>query len=115
MGAVPESMSTMGSLRVQTDDGSQTIHFDVVLGEYSKQQFVLEHTGDAPHALAWKIMTTDPKNMFVRPNTGVLQPGHTQEVQTLLGKMHEMPNKTIKYQVLTCELHPGDPAYDKDN
>ena len=51
----------------------------VKVGDYSKRQMRLNNLGKVP--IAYKIKTTNPKEYFVRPNQGVVQPKERAIIQ----------------------------------
>ena len=51
----------------------------VKVGDYSKRQMRLNNLGSSP--IAYKIKTTNPKEYFVRPNQGVVQPKERAIIQ----------------------------------
>ena len=70
----------------------------VVVGDYSKRCMRLHNKGTKP--IAYKIKTTNPKQYFVRPNQGVVNPGKTKPIGVMMGKLTSEPTEKCKDRFL---------------
>jgi hypothetical protein len=74
------------------------LQFKVVIDQYSTRQLRLMNRGAKP--MAFKIKTTNPKQYFVRPNQGVIEPGGRTVIHVMMGKMTSMPKEKCKDRFL---------------
>jgi len=78
------------------------LQFQVVVGDYSKRQMRLHNKGTKP--VAYKIKTTNPKQYFVRPNQGIVQPNERKPIAVMMGKLPEMPTEKCKDKFLVQSI-----------
>lgn len=69
---------------------SEHLKFRFELKKQSSTTLRLTNTGTS-NDVAFKVKTTSPKKYCVRPNTGVVAPGATQEVQILMSVQKDYP------------------------
>jgi hypothetical protein len=72
---------------------------------------ILQLTNQTEKPVAFKVKTTAPKRYCVRPNTGLIQPKETVEVQVLFNPSKEKPPSPSlkdKFQVQSIYLRPED-------
>ena len=62
----------------------------------------LHNKGSKP--VAYKIKTTNPKQYFVRPNQGIVQPGERKPIAVMMGKLPEMPTDKCKDKFLVQSI-----------
>merc|ERR1712086_6098 len=84
------TMAMAGQLEVTPPE----LQFSVKVGDYSKRQMRLNNLGKVP--IAYKIKTTNPKEYFVRPNQGVVQPKERAIIQVMMGKLSQLPKEKCK-------------------
>jgi len=78
------------------------LQFQVVVGDYSKRQMRLHNKGDKN--IAYKIKTTNPKQYYVRPNQGVVQPNERRNIAVMMGKLTEVPTGNCKDKFLVQSI-----------
>merc|ERR1712086_506940 len=103
------TMAMAGQLEVTPPE----LQFSVKVGDYSKRQMRLNNLGKVP--IAYKIKTTNPKEYFVRPNQGVVQPKERAIIQVMMGKLSQLPKEKCKdkFLVQSCLYDGNIPAEDK--
>merc|ERR1712086_589013 len=103
------TMAMAGQLEVTPPE----LQFSVKVGDYSKRQMRLNNLGKVP--IAYKIKTTNPKEYFVRPNQGVVQPKERAIIQVMMGKLSQLPKEKCKdkFLVQSCQYEGNIPAEDK--
>merc|ERR1711865_1153028 len=94
MGQTAAKMAMAGQLEVTPPE----LQFAVKVGEYSKRQMRLNNLGT--QAIAFKIKTTNPKQYFVKPNQGVVQPKERAIIQVMMGKLPQLPADKCKDKFL---------------
>eukprot|EP00922_Rhytidocystis_sp_ex-Travisia-forbesii_P052304 GHVS01077606.1.p1 GENE.GHVS01077606.1~~GHVS01077606.1.p1 ORF type:complete len:293 (-),score=58.51 GHVS01077606.1:405-1283(-) len=75
-------------LRLQPE---KYIEFPLSLYNTLKTKLVLQNISSPPSPVSFKIKTTAPKCYLVRPSTGVVSPGNTQEVEIVLQPLTQEP------------------------
>jgi hypothetical protein len=99
--------SSNGPLRIYPLE----LKFRFEVRKQSPSSLQLCNPTDAP--IAFKVKTTSPKKYCVRPNTGVVAPGQTQEVTVIMQAQKEAPpdlqNCKDKFLVQCCQLDRNQP------
>eukprot|EP00922_Rhytidocystis_sp_ex-Travisia-forbesii_P052305 GHVS01077607.1.p1 GENE.GHVS01077607.1~~GHVS01077607.1.p1 ORF type:complete len:279 (-),score=45.71 GHVS01077607.1:329-1165(-) len=75
-------------LRLQPE---KYIEFPLTLYTTLKTKLVLQNISSPPSPVSFKIKTTAPKCYLVRPSTGVVSPGTSQEVEIVLQPLTQEP------------------------
>jgi hypothetical protein len=98
---MPHSSSSSHALRISPKELNFPPPFNRMISSV-----LTIHNSSADHAVAYKVKTTAPQRYCVRPNTGLLPPGDTVEVQVLLNHTKDAPNVDAedKFQIQSIIL-----------
>ena len=91
---------------------SDTIEFPLLL--YTPLTTVLKLENVSAEFVAFKIKTTTPKGYLVRPSTGVIRPGESQDVQIILQPLTEAPKVVNDRFLVQFVVVPNDDPVPKD-